>query len=112
MSVTNLQDHRRALDETRRKLDGGGGGPHPPDMEQRVAKLESEVGEIKGLLADKIMPMLIRIDERTTHMASKSDTEALRAELGDKPGKTYMWAVLGVLVATILAAVAVGASIK
>jgi hypothetical protein len=60
---------KRLVDAERRRkergldklpLDGGGGGPHPPDMEQRVAKLETDVGEIKAILM-RLEPALSRL---------------------------------------------------
>ncbi|MBP2301537.1 hypothetical protein [Azospirillum picis] len=89
-------------------------------MEQRVAKLETDVGEIKRLLSDQIMPMLIRIDERLNgamaQAASKADLATVKGELleklAEKPGKSYLWTVLAVLVGAILAAVAAGVSLK
>lgn len=41
-------------------IDGGGGGGHPPSMEQRVAKLEADVGEIKDILK-RLEPALTRL---------------------------------------------------
>ena len=38
--------------ESSNGLDGGGGGPNDPGMEARVAKLESDVSNIKGILGD------------------------------------------------------------
>lgn len=103
-----------------RPIDGGGGGPHDPGMEQRVARLEADVGEIKRLLGDQIMPMMIRIDERLngamSQMSTKADLATAKGEvlekLAEKPGKGYLWTVLAVLVGAILAAVAAGVSLK
>ena len=33
------------------KFDGGDGGPHDPVMEARVARLEADMSEVKGLAA-------------------------------------------------------------
>lgn len=111
---------RRARVDFAKHLVTGGGGPHPPDMEQRVARLETDVGEIKRLLGDQLMPMMIRIDERLngalSQMATKADLATAKGEvlekLAEKPGKSYLWTVLAVLVGAILAAVAAGVSLK
>lgn len=96
----------------------GGGGPHDPGMEELVRR----VGRLENLL-EQMAPTLARLDERLNHLATKADLAAVRSDLAGKvgavetnlagmPSKTYMWAILGVLVAAILAAVAVGASLK
>ena len=111
---------RIAENGAREALANHGGGPHPPDMEERVARLETDVGEIKRLLGDQLMPMMIRIDERLngsmSQMATKADLATAKGEvlekLAEKPGKSYLWTVLAVLVGAILAAVAAGVSLK
>ena len=117
-----------------RNLDGGDGGPHDPVMEARVARLEEDMSEVKGLLYNQILPLLHRIDERLNHTASKADlsnmaaelraelTERLRiemstrlmgiqTELAERPTRSYLWMVVGVMVATVLAAAIGGATI-
>ena len=115
-------------------LDGGDGGPHDPVMEARVARLEEDMSEVKGLLHNQILPLLHRIDERLNHTASKADltnmaaelraelTDELRiemstrlmgiqTELAERPTRSYLWMVVGVMVATVLAAAIGGATI-
>jgi len=132
-------------------------GPYDPRLEVRVTRLEVDMREVKGTLA-QMVPVLTRIDATLTstlpHLATKAElttavseirselasavsslrseaartrselvtmiaelrTEAantrsevvgmiaeLRASLADKPSKTYLWAVLGVLVAAMVA---------
>jgi hypothetical protein len=114
-------------------LDGGDGGPHDPVMEARVARLEEDMSEVKGLLHNQILPLLHRIDERLNHTASKADlsnmatelraelTEVrietstrlmgIQTELAERPTRSYLWMVVGVMVATVLAAAIGGATI-
>lgn len=94
----------RIIDGSRTGLVNGPRGPHDDDMEARVARLEEDMREVKSLLNDKVVPMLVRIDERLNHTATKAD-------LAEKPGKGYLWTVLAVLVAAILAAVSAGVTI-
>lgn len=114
----------RVIDGSRRGLADGPRGPHDGDMEARVARLEEDMREVKNLLNDKVMPLLVRIDERLAHTATKTEmTEgfthlgerlnhaATKADLAEKPGKAYLWTVLAVLVAAILAAVSAGVAI-
>jgi hypothetical protein len=114
-------------------LDGGDGGPHDPMMEARVARLEEDLSEVKGLLHNQILPLLHRIDERLNHTASKADlsnmatelraelTEVrietstrlmgIQTELAERPTRSYLWMVVGVMVATVLAAAIGGATL-
>jgi hypothetical protein len=114
-------------------LDGGDGGPHDPGMEARVARLEADMSEVKSLLHGQVVPLLHRIDERLNHTASKvglsnvaaelrSETNDLRiemstrllgiqAELAERPTRSYLWMVVGVMVATVLAAAIGGATL-
>jgi hypothetical protein len=125
-------------------LDGGDGGPHDPAMEARVARLEEDMSEVKGLLYNQILPLLHRIDERLNHTASKVDlsnaatelraemtemraelraeiTEVrietstrlmgIQTELAERPTRSYLWMVVGIMVATVLAAAIGGATL-
>jgi hypothetical protein len=70
--------------------------------EIRLDHLEEDMREIKATLA-RLEPMIIRIDERLTstlpHLATK-------AELADKPGKTYLATAIGVLLVACAAGLA------
>lgn len=87
-------------------IGGGGGGGDNGGMEQRVAALETNVKEIRAVLS-RLEPMIVRIDATIPHLATKAEMEKTRSEMlvaiGDKPGKTYMWGIVGVLVATLMA---------
>jgi hypothetical protein len=65
---------------------GGGGSPYNPDMEARLSRLEEDMREVKAT-GIEIKAMLTAT---LPHLATK-------AELADKPGKTYMWGILAVL---------------
>lgn len=87
-------------------------------MEQRVAKLEADVGEIKvtlGALAPRIHEMHAFMQAKLPDIATKADVAILRGDvlekIAEKPGKGYLWTVLAVLVGAILAATAAGVSI-
>lgn len=114
-------------------LDGSDGGPHDPAMEARVARFEADMNEVKNLLHGQVVPLLHRIDERLNHTASKvdlsnvaadlrSETNDLRiemstrlmgiqAELAERLTRSYLWMVVGALVATVLAAAIGGATL-
>jgi hypothetical protein len=62
-------------------IDGGGGPPHTPDMEARVAALEIDVKEVKATLG-RLEPVLARIDERTKDMVGKADLVRLDERIG------------------------------
>jgi len=103
-------------------------------MEDRVAKLEGDMQDVKSVLS-RLEPMIIRIDATLTatlpHLATRAEVSAeisgLRIEmtekmselriditrkLADLPIKTYMWAVLAVLIAAYGAGLAGLAIIK
>ena len=71
------------------------GGPSDPTLPDRVEKLEEDIKDIKKTLIG-LEPMIVRIDATTQatlpHLATK-------AELAEKPSKTYLWMILGVLIA-------------
>jgi len=72
-------------------------GPHGPYydplMEARVSRLEEEMREEKAARA-RLEAAVLRVETILTttlpHLATKAD-------LAEKPSKTYMWGILGVL---------------
>ncbi len=92
-------------------LEPAGPGRYDPGLERRVSRLEDYMREVKSVLG-QIVPMLVRIlatlDSTLPHLATKAEVAELRAELADKPSKLYMWGVLGVLVAAIVASYGAG----
>jgi predicted nuclease with TOPRIM domain len=78
-------------------LASDGGGPHHPDMEQRLAKLESDVGEIKGILI-RLEPMLSKIDDRVRKV--ELDVAELKGRVSQLPTTLqlvgFVLAVLGI----------------
>jgi hypothetical protein len=62
-------------------------------MEARLSRLEEDMREVKATNT-RLEAAVIRIEAMLTatlpHLATK-------AELADKPGKTYMWGILAVL---------------
>jgi hypothetical protein len=84
----------------------------------RVEHLERDMHEVRSVLtrlAPKIDEMHGMLTGILPTLATKGELTSFRSELfvavHDRPSKTYMWAIIGVLTATILAAVAVGAMI-
>lgn len=91
-----------------------------PEIEPRVSRLESDVAEIRAVLA-RLEPLIIRMDERLSHLATKAELEALRGEVkvdiaalrGDlarKPGHGAMWGMGLALFGLVVAAMAAGAA--
>ena len=102
-----------------------GGAPYDPVMEPRVSRLAEDMHDVKASNA-RLEATTARLDATTArleaaiieikailtatlpHLATKADlaTEIARVEgkigdlavkLADKPGKTYMWGILAVL---------------
>ena len=96
-------------------------GPHPydPGMEARVARLEQDMHEVKAVLS-RLEPLIVRIDAvigaTLPTLATKAELvelgSGLRAELAEKPSKTYLWGVLGVLIMAYAAGLAALAVIR
>ena len=79
-------------------------GPYDPAMEARVSRLEEDMREVKATLP-RLEAAIIRNEATLTatlpHLATKADLahveRRLEAQLADKPGRTYMWGILAVL---------------
>jgi len=69
------------------------------DVQAGVARVETALAEIKAMLAAAL-----------PHLATRAELADLRgeirADLGEKPGKIYMWGILAVLVAAYAAGLA------
>jgi hypothetical protein len=70
-------------------------------LEARVGRLEEDMREVRAMLG-QMLPILVRIDATLPHLATKAELAELRTEvtakLAEMPSKTYLWAVLAVLV--------------
>jgi hypothetical protein len=72
---------------------GHGGGPYDRGMEARISRLEENMREVKSAVA-RLEATTIRIEAM---LAATLPHLATKAELAEKPGKTYMWGILAVL---------------
>jgi hypothetical protein len=72
---------------------GRDSGPYDPGMEVRVSRLEDDMRDVKSDLKE-LRATTIRIEAMLSatlpHLATKAD-------LAEKPSKTYMWGILAVL---------------
>lgn len=88
-----------------------GGGPYDPAMEARVSRLEEHFGDLKSTVASldartaglelSVARIEAMLAAALPHLATKAAVADLRSEMvagfADKPGKTYMWGILAVL---------------
>lgn len=84
-------------------------------LASRVARVEGDVRSINDTLTElKVMVarMDARLDAQLPHLATKAEIAELRAELAEKPGKTYMWGILGVLLTAYACGLAALAILK
>jgi hypothetical protein len=72
---------------------GHGGGPYDRGMEARISRLEEDMREVKSAVG-RLEATTIRIEAM---LAATLPHLATKAELAEKPGKTYMWGILAVL---------------
>ncbi len=76
------------------------GGRYDPVMEARVSRLEEDMREEKAARS-RMEAAIIRIEATLPHLATKADISDLKTDIArldaDKPGKTYMWGILAVL---------------
>ncbi|MFQ5984732.1 MAG: hypothetical protein ACE5LL_04360 [Alphaproteobacteria bacterium] len=76
------------------------------DLADTKAVLKADLADTNAVLKADLA------DTKAVLRAELAETKAaLKAELADKPSKAYMWMVVGVLVAAIFAAVALGAAV-
>jgi hypothetical protein len=66
-------------DKFRGRGDESGGGPEDPMLEARVARLEDDMREVKGILS-RLEPMIIELVHTT---ARKSDIERIESRLSE-----------------------------
>ena len=86
-------------------------GPYLPSLEARVSRLEEEQRGMRGSLA-RLELAVARIEAMLAatlpHLVTKAELAELRAELAEKPSKTYLWLVLGVLMTAVLGSFGAG----
>lgn len=82
-NVINLEDFKNVesfIKESEAPRKGGGSGPHDPDMERRVATLESDVRTIRDTLAD-IRVLLANVPTKDDVSLIRSDLSPIRADI-------------------------------
>lgn len=91
------------------------GAPYDPAMEVRVSRLEENMREEKAARS-RMEATLIRIEATLPHLATKADIADLKTDIArldaDKPGKVYMWGILGALLAAYACGLAALAVLK
>jgi hypothetical protein len=87
------------------------GEPYDPRMEARVSRREEHMGDVKSAITSldartaRVELAIVRIEAMLAatlpHLATRAEVAELRTEMvagfADKPGKTYMWGILAVL---------------
>lgn len=96
-------------------VDPSSAGSYPAGLEARVSSLEKEGRDMRESLA-RLEVAVARIEAMLAatipHLATRAQLAELgaelRAELAEKPSKTYLWLVVGVLITAILGSFAAG----
>lgn len=85
-------------------VDPSSAGPYISGLETRVSTLEGDVRDLREMLPD-LKAGMTRIE---TMLAATLPHLATKAELAEKPSKTYLWAVIGVLITAMFGAFGAG----
>lgn len=98
-NVINLAEHAKVFRAQIRSatVARGGGGPHNPDMEARLAAVEADTREIKGIL-QRLEPLLGRMDERMRKV--EVDVAELKGRVSQLPTTIQ---VIGFVIAVLVA---------
>jgi hypothetical protein len=92
-----------------------GGSPYDPSMETRVSRLEDDMRDMRTTMSRldiSVAEIKAMLAATLPHLAPKAELAELRAELADKPGKTYMWGILAVLITAYAAGLAALAIVR
>jgi hypothetical protein len=96
-------------------LDKHFSGPYDPGMEQRVARLEDDMREMKASVV-RLEASVHDVRQSTARIeamfAATVPHLATKADLADKPTKIYLWGVLAVLLTSYASGLAALAILK
>jgi uncharacterized coiled-coil protein SlyX len=84
------------------------GGPYDPSLEPRLSRVENDVRDIKDVLVElkvTVARMEAKLDATLPHLATKAD-------IADKPSKSYMWGILAALLTAYACGLAALAILK
>ncbi|KJS40386.1 MAG: hypothetical protein VR70_06000 [Rhodospirillaceae bacterium BRH_c57] len=82
-----------------------------PELTQRVGNLERDMHSVMEMLGGMRLS-LERIEATLPHLTTKAEVNDVKASIEKRPARTEMWALIGILVAGILAAITIGISLK
>lgn len=101
---SSSNEEPKAMSEA--QVAGGGSGPHDPGTLARLNSLEASISRIE--------PLLIRIDERTSHLSTKAELSELKAQLtldlSRKATRATVWGAGATGFALVVSTLAVGAA--
>jgi len=109
-------------------------GPYDPSLEMRVTRLEEDMREVKSTTG-RLETMVIDLRQAVTrieatlphlaakaevaeilktlpHLATKAEVAELRADLAEKPSRTYLWAGFAALCTAYASGLALLALVK
>ena len=93
--------------------------PYDPGLDRRVSRLEGDMRDMQAGLArveTALAEIKAMLGAPLPHLATRAELAdlrgALRADLGEKPGKAYMWGILAALLAAYAAGLAALAILK
>lgn len=89
--------------------------PYDPGLEPRVSRLEDDVNDMRATLSRleiSVAEIKAMLTATLPHLATKAELVELRAEVAEKPSKTYMWGVLTALITAYAAGLAALAIVR
>jgi hypothetical protein len=104
-NLPGLQPAQSRAGELEKCTAGFGASDSLAELAKRIDRLDRNMSEMKLALA-RLEPVVIRMD---VSMAATIPYLARTADLIDKPDKAYLWGILGVLAAAIVAGTGVAA---
>lgn len=77
--------------QSQQPIDTGGGGPHDPDMEKRIEKLEK--------LSEEVRERLLKVEIKLDNCATKADVAENKAVISEAKSAIILWVVGAVILA-------------
>ncbi|HET8996217.1 MAG TPA: hypothetical protein VFN42_06075 [Acetobacteraceae bacterium] len=96
-------------------VERSGDGPYNSGLEARVSRLETDMSEVKAVLVrleSAVTDLRVIVARIDAQINAQLPYLATKADLAEKPSKTYMWGILGALLTAYACGLAALAILK